>query len=141
MARSALIILSPGHQHRLHLTVFLGLQVALLGGNVLQQRPGLCPAGLLARRDDAVAGGADLLGDLLAASLGSGLLDYFLCERAFLHWPFLALLTDGDERLGVLRQVDVDIRSEVSASQSWCSSHVGITDLSAPSELNVGHGN
>merc|ERR1712038_2141018 len=67
-----------GHQHRLHLTVFLGLQVALLGGNVLQQRPGLCPAGLLARRDGAVAGGADLFGDLLAASLGSGLLDYFL---------------------------------------------------------------
>ena len=141
MGRSLVIIILPRDQHRLHLTVLLGLQVALLGGNVLQQSSGLGPAVLLAGRHHAVAGGADLLGDLLAASLGSGLLDYFLCERAFLHWPFLALLTDGDERLGVLRQVDVDIRSEVSASQCRGSSNVGISNLAASSELNVGDGN
>ena len=141
MGRSVVIIISPGDQHRLHLTVLLGLQVALLGGNVLQQSSGLRPAVLLARCHDAVAGGADLLRDLLAGRVGSCLLDNLLRQSTLLHRPLLALLTDGDERVGVLRQADVNIRSEVSASQGRGSSNVGISNLAASSELNVGDGN
>ena len=136
-----MIIILPRDQHRLHLTVLLGLQVALLGGNVLQQSSGLGPAVLLAGRHHAVAGGADLLGDLLAGRVGSCLLDYFLLESTLLHRPLLALLTDGDERFCVLGQVDVHIGSQVSASQGRGSSHVGISNLAASSELNVGDGN
>merc|ERR1719278_1307764 len=124
-----------GHQHRLHLTVLLGLQVALLGGDVLQQSPGLCPAVLLARCHHTVAGGADLLRDLLAGRVGSCLLDDFLLESTLLHRPLLALLADGDERVGVLGQDVVNIGSEVSARQGRGS------NLAAPSELNVGDGN
>merc|ERR1719278_1595453 len=129
-----------GHQHRLHLTVLLGLQVALLGGDVLQQSPGLCPAVLLARCHHTVAGGADLLRDLLAGRVGSCLLDDFLLESTLLHRPLLALLADGDERVGVLGQDVVNIGSEVSARQGR-GSNVGVSNLAAPSELNVGDGN
>merc|ERR1719278_1392017 len=129
-----------GDQHRLHLTVLLGLQVALLGGNVLQQSSGLRPAVLLARCHHAVAGGADLLGDLLAGRVGSCLLDDFLLESTLLHRPLLALLADGDERVGVLGQDVVNIGSEVSARQGR-GSNVGVSNLAAPSELNVGDGN
>ena len=138
---TTLIIISPRHQDRLHLAVLLRLQVALLGGNVLQQSPGLRPAGLLARRHHAVARGADLLGDLLAGRVRAGLLDDFLRQSALLHRPLLALLADGDERVGVRRQVDVHVRSQVSASECRGASNVGISNLTAPSELNVWDGN
>ena len=39
-------IFVPGHEDGLHLAVLLGLEVALLAGDVLQQLPGLGPAGL-----------------------------------------------------------------------------------------------
>ena len=39
-------IFVPGHEDGLHLAVLLRLEVALLAGDVLQQLPGLGPAGL-----------------------------------------------------------------------------------------------
>ena len=94
--------------------MLLGLEVALLLGDVLQQSLGLGPAGLqhgsvitlmmpctrppylLALLYHAAAGSADLLGDLLTSRLGIGLLDLLGDELALLDGPLLALLPDVD---------------------------------------------
>ena len=68
---------------------------------------------LLALLHHAAARGADLLGDLLAGSLGICLLDLLGDQLALLHGPLLALLPDVDHVL--VSVLVVEVRSEALA--------------------------
>ena len=72
-----------------------------------------CSTYLLALLHHAAARGADLLGDLLAGSLGICLLDLLGDQLALLHGPLLALLPDVDHVL--VSVLVVEVRSEALA--------------------------